>query len=196
MLMAGARWWGVLRRLVAEAGQGTCADGGRLLVGRLCAVGGAVCNCEARGAVQGGPAMVRSLGGRSKHRVAWAGQGSGRLGHAPAWPLATPAGCPAAVANLWDVTDRDIDRFSQALLSTWLGGDGGGTGAGGSRRGAAAAGSGGGAPTPGLVDVAAAVAGSRAACRLPHLIGAAPVCYGLPTSVALRADGGGNGGST
>ncbi|GFH16479.1 separase [Haematococcus lacustris] len=31
------------------------------------------------------------------------------------------AGCPAVVANLWDVTDRDIDRFSQTLLRQWLG---------------------------------------------------------------------------
>ena len=29
------------------------------------------------------------------------------------------AGCPALVANLWDVTDRDIDRFSQTVLETW-----------------------------------------------------------------------------
>jgi len=30
-------------------------------------------------------------------------------------------GCPAVVSNLWDVTDRDIDRFCEALLGTWLG---------------------------------------------------------------------------
>ena len=77
------------------------------------------------------------------------------------------------MGNLWDVTDKDIDRFSQALLGAWLeegarpqcGGDGGGA----SR------------------DVSAAVAAARAACRLPHLIGAAPVCYGIPTDVAAAA---------
>ncbi|KAK9808987.1 hypothetical protein WJX72_007397 [[Myrmecia] bisecta] len=37
------------------------------------------------------------------------------------------AGCPAAVANLWDVTDRDIDRFSSALLERWLPPDGAST---------------------------------------------------------------------
>merc|ERR1712226_847060 len=31
------------------------------------------------------------------------------------------AGCPATVANLWDVTDRDIDRFSRSLLEDWTG---------------------------------------------------------------------------
>ena len=29
------------------------------------------------------------------------------------------AGCPALVATLWDVTDKDIDRFSDQLLRTW-----------------------------------------------------------------------------
>lgn len=71
------------------------------------------------------------------------------------------AGCPAAVANLWDVTDRDIDRFAQDVLTRWLSGqEGGGR------------------------DVSAAVAAARGACKLPSLIGAAPVCYGVPTSVA------------
>ncbi|RCV23198.1 hypothetical protein SETIT_4G279700v2 [Setaria italica] len=29
-------------------------------------------------------------------------------------------GSPAVVANLWDVSDKDIDRFSKALLHSWL----------------------------------------------------------------------------
>ncbi len=29
------------------------------------------------------------------------------------------AGCPALVATLWDVTDKDVDRFSHALLKDW-----------------------------------------------------------------------------
>ena len=74
------------------------------------------------------------------------------------------AGCPAVVGNLWDVTDRDIDRFSKSVLEQWMAGGGEG-----SQR------------EP--VCMAAAVAGSRQVCRLPHLIGAAPVCYGLPTMV-------------
>lgn len=30
------------------------------------------------------------------------------------------AGSPAIIANLWDVTDKDIDRFSRAMLDAWL----------------------------------------------------------------------------
>ncbi|KAI3370171.1 hypothetical protein L3Q82_024954, partial [Scortum barcoo] len=30
------------------------------------------------------------------------------------------AGCPFVLGNLWDVTDRDIDRFTKALLESWL----------------------------------------------------------------------------
>uniref|UniRef100_A0A6I8NJY3 separase n=1 Tax=Ornithorhynchus anatinus TaxID=9258 RepID=A0A6I8NJY3_ORNAN len=69
------------------------------------------------------------------------------------------AGCPLFLGNLWDVTDRDIDRYTEALLQGWLG-----------------AGSG----APLLQHVAQA----RQAPRLKHLIGAAPVVYGLP--VRLR----------
>ena len=29
------------------------------------------------------------------------------------------AGCPAMVATLWDVTDKDIDRFSRTMLQKW-----------------------------------------------------------------------------
>ncbi|XP_020517182.1 separase isoform X2 [Amborella trichopoda] len=29
-------------------------------------------------------------------------------------------GCPVVIANLWEVTDKDIDRFSQSLLDSWL----------------------------------------------------------------------------
>jgi separase len=73
------------------------------------------------------------------------------------------------VANLWDVTDKDIDRFSQAALSAWISGGGGGS------SGTEGAGQG--------SDMSAAVAASRAACKLPHLVGAAPVCYGIPASL-------------
>ena len=39
-------------------------------------------------------------------------------------PYGTPinymhAGCPALLATLWDVTDKDIDRFSQTVLEKW-----------------------------------------------------------------------------
>uniref|UniRef100_A0A8C0RT85 separase n=1 Tax=Canis lupus familiaris TaxID=9615 RepID=A0A8C0RT85_CANLF len=69
------------------------------------------------------------------------------------------AGCPLFLGNLWDVTDRDIDRYTEALLQGWL------------RAGP-------GAPLLYYVNQA------RQAPRLKHLIGAAPVAYGLP--VCLR----------
>jgi separase len=62
------------------------------------------------------------------------------------------------VANLWDVTDKDIDRFLACLLSSWL-----------SDKGSSH-------PRT-LLDV---IPKARAACRLPYLIGAAPVVYGFP----------------
>ncbi|KAM9860344.1 separin [Aulostomus maculatus] len=65
------------------------------------------------------------------------------------------AGCPFVLGNLWDVTDRDIDRFTKALLESWLS-------------------NGSGAP---LLDY---MGPSRQATHLKHLIGAAPVVYGLP----------------
>ncbi|XP_075301770.1 separin isoform X2 [Opisthocomus hoazin] len=65
------------------------------------------------------------------------------------------AGCPFILGNLWDVTDRDIDRYAQALLQGWLRG---GSGA----------------------SLLAHVTQARQAPKLKYLIGAAPVVYGLP----------------
>ncbi|XP_062453073.1 separin [Rhea pennata] len=65
------------------------------------------------------------------------------------------AGCPLVLGNLWDVTDRDIDRYAEALLQGWL-----------------KAGSG--------APLLRYVAQARHAPKLKHLIGAAPVAYGLP----------------
>ncbi|KAJ5562375.1 hypothetical protein N7535_003172 [Penicillium sp. DV-2018c] len=87
-------------------------------------------------------------------------------------PYGTPmnylhAGAPALVATLWDVTDRDIDRFTTNAFCEW-----------------------------GLVEkemgrkekerreedvgLDVAVARSRGACVLKYLNGAAPVVYGVP----------------
>ncbi|XP_037535521.1 separin [Nematolebias whitei] len=65
------------------------------------------------------------------------------------------AGCPFILGSLWDVTDRDIDRFTKALLESWLS-------------------AGPGAP---LLDH---MGSSRQATHLKYLIGAAPIVYGLP----------------
>ncbi|CAM9476747.1 unnamed protein product, partial [Hapterophycus canaliculatus] len=75
-------------------------------------------------------------------------------------------GSPAVVANLWDVTDKDIDRFSVALFEEFLGGEG----EGGGKR----------APT-----LAHAVAESRSECKMPFVIGYAPVCYGIPVTATM-----------
>ena len=100
------------------------------------------------------------------------------------------------MANLWDVTDRDIDRFALALLQRWApdqeAAGGGSSGSslhpdGGQEPEGAADSPAGSSVNEALVRqtvcIARSVALSRAACRLPHLIGAAPVCYGVPTSV-------------
>ncbi|XP_054473293.1 separin [Anoplopoma fimbria] len=65
------------------------------------------------------------------------------------------AGCPLFLGNLWDVTDRDIDRFTKVLLESWL-----------------SAGSG-----ASLLDY---MGQSRQVTHMKHLVGAAPVVYGLP----------------
>ena len=78
--------------------------------------------------------------------------------HGDLAPSGTPlhymhARCPALVANLWDVTDGEIDRLTDNLLDRC-------TATGG--------------------DLLTAVAQARGACRLRYLTGAATVCYGVP----------------
>jgi len=72
------------------------------------------------------------------------------------------AGCPAILANLWDVTDKDIDRFTKDTLEKW--------GLLGARRKQG-------------VSLVEAVASARGKCVLGYLNGAAPVVYGIPTYV-------------
>jgi len=85
-------------------------------------------------------------------------QQHGRLGPSGMALAYLHARCPALVANLWDVTDGDIDRLCKALLAH--------LGRGGS--------------------VLGALAAARGACRLPFLTGAAPVCYGVPLAFRPR----------
>ncbi|ETI25937.1 hypothetical protein G647_02714 [Cladophialophora carrionii CBS 160.54] len=89
-------------------------------------------------------------------------------------------GSPALVGTLWDVTDRDIDRFALQLMENW---------------GLLSVGSGSGGPSlknptkskaeksqkRGPVSLDQAVADGREACMLKYLNGAAPVMYGVPT---------------
>ena len=72
---------------------------------------------------------------------------------------------PTLVANLWDVTDRDIDKLTQSVfdqlrlnkdaVKRWHPGQEG-------------------------VSVVTAVAKAREDCKLKYLTGAAPVVYGIP----------------
>ena len=80
-------------------------------------------------------------------------------------PYGTPmnylhAGSPALVATLWDVTDKDIDRFATSTFDTWgLFGKKG---------------------KSDDVGLDAAIAAARGSCVLKYLNGAAPVVYGVP----------------
>lgn len=123
------------------------------------------------------------------------------------------AGSPAIIANLWDVSDKDIDRFSKTLLNSWLQDnfqddnncskccqltqefesmsivpkENGRTRRQGTRW----------KKLQQLNDstkccscrqrrIASYLSEARQACRLPLLIGASPVCYGVPTIIRKK----------
>jgi separase len=83
------------------------------------------------------------------------------------------AGAPFLIGNLWDVTDKDIDKLCMAYMASILdlrglgggdsnsesNGDGGATGA----------------------RVAGALVQCRNVCRMANAVGSAPVLYGIPT---------------
>ncbi|KAJ1281207.1 hypothetical protein BS78_04G290200 [Paspalum vaginatum] len=122
------------------------------------------------------------------------------------------AGSPAIVANLWDVSDKDIDRFSKALLNSWLQENPpddnncskccqltqefesmniSSKKNGRARRGTRE-------KKPRQINestkccscrqrrIASYLSEARQACRLPFLIGASPVCYGVPTIIRKK----------
>jgi separase len=104
---------------------------------------------------------IRGLEGHAT--VLLMGCSSGRLhpsGEFDAWGTVNHyllAGCPSIVANLWDVTDKDIDRFTKEMINHWglFGG-------------------------PSHLSLTDSVAQSRGVCILEYLVGAAPVVYGIP----------------
>lgn len=119
------------------------------------------------------------------------GCSSGRLNEAGEFePYGTPmsylqAGCPAMLATLWDVTDKDIDRFSETVLQKWglfqreRPSDGSpvkktirSKGKSKIRRAPSRDG--------GNVSLDQAVAQGRGSCIFRYLNGAAPVVYGIP----------------
>ncbi|KAF8764158.1 Separin like protein [Argiope bruennichi] len=70
-------------------------------------------------------------------------------------------GCPFVIGNLWDVTDKDIDRFTNKLLELFV-------------------------PNycqnqNSITEIADAVRQARNACKMRYLVGAAPIMYGIPT---------------
>ncbi|GER26714.1 separase [Striga asiatica] len=96
------------------------------------------------------------------------------------------AGSPVIVANLWEVTDKDIDRFGKAMLNAWL-------------RERSALSSECTQCNPPVSNsklricnhrprIGSFMGQARDACHLGHLIGAAPVCYGVPTGIIKRKD--------
>ncbi len=95
-------------------------------------------------------------------------------------------GCPALVANLWDVTDKDIDKFCLGTLRTWglLQEDKTSATHNAVRAGARQRGQKKGGDFQGmeqeLISLDQAVANSRDLCKLRYLNGAAPVVYGIP----------------
>lgn len=87
------------------------------------------------------------------------------------------AGSPVIVANLWEVTDKDIDRFGKAMLNAWL-----------RERSTASSECARCMPTKCIhrPRIASFMAQARDACNLGFLIGASPVCYGVPTGIIKR----------
>eukprot|EP01063_Lacrimia_lanifica_P006256 TRINITY_DN13774_c0_g1_i1.p1 TRINITY_DN13774_c0_g1~~TRINITY_DN13774_c0_g1_i1.p1 ORF type:complete len:1519 (+),score=349.42 TRINITY_DN13774_c0_g1_i1:79-4635(+) len=70
------------------------------------------------------------------------------------------AGAPAVVANLWDVTDGEIDRFTSHVLEKWM-------------------------PDPSAIPLTDVLHSARKQVKLRYLIGACPVVYGLPINPRL-----------
>ncbi|BFI30035.1 separase [Marchantia polymorpha subsp. ruderalis] len=126
------------------------------------------------------------------------------------------AGCPSVIANLWDVTDGDIDRFSKCLLHKWMVLEPESAGEddinksfvdlGDCEQAMKEVSNVDDSLIEGSVDMlqptskvcpkadatetvrmSSAVGRSRNACRLPYLIGASPVCYGVPTGLRKQA---------
>ncbi|OXV08482.1 hypothetical protein Egran_03755 [Elaphomyces granulatus] len=116
-------------------------------------------------------------------------------------PYGTPmnymhAGAPAVVATLWDVTDKDIDRFAKTTFEKWgliypNNGDDPTVSVARTnesqsmeRRGAMKS------PSPDVelheaLALDEAVANSRDSCLLRYLNGAAPVVYGMPVFLSI-----------
>ncbi|ODA82575.1 hypothetical protein RJ55_01082 [Drechmeria coniospora] len=107
--------------------------------------------------------------------------------YGPVWNYMM-AGCPAVVGTLWDVTDRDIDRFAGRTFEEWglfardsfgeekkMKGKSKGVAKGTGRTKAKA--------SKGPASLAEAVTRARAACKFRYLNAAAVVLYGIPVYI-------------
>lgn len=134
-------------------------------------------------------------------------------------PQGTPlsylkAGSPVIVANLWEVTDKDIDRFGKAILEAWLRERSNALPSSAqcdivtkeleamkisskcankkitSKSLPATCESDSSSRGPSLPSrmIGSFLCEAREACTLRYLIGAAPVCYGVPTSIKKKKD--------
>ena len=96
---------------------------------------------------------------------------------------------PSLVANLWDVTDKDIDKLSESVFQNlrldeqhvrnWEASSGVMPNARDTKTKKKGLDSNDGPAFEGI-SIVAAVARSREACKLQYLTGAAPVVYGIP----------------
>ncbi|MCJ1403322.1 hypothetical protein MMC11_006545 [Xylographa trunciseda] len=109
------------------------------------------------------------------------------------------AGAQAVVGTLWDVTDKDIDRFSMSVLDNWglfehssesqdRNPSKAVKGKGRVRAGLAAMRDVENTPQTRMVSLDQAIAKGREACFLKYLNGAAPVMYGTPVFVSSGTD--------
>jgi separase len=90
-------------------------------------------------------------------------------------------GCSMVIGNLWDVTDKDLDRFCISTLNSMTNCGGG---SGGSRsRSSSSSSSSSSSNEEDSVNVLRKVTLARDQCKMKYLIGAAPVCYGVPIAV-------------
>ncbi|KAL6494538.1 hypothetical protein OROGR_031338 [Orobanche gracilis] len=95
------------------------------------------------------------------------------------------AGSPVIVANLWEVTDKDIDRFGKEMMNAWL------------RERSATSSECAQCNVPPTNNskskncshrprIGSFMGQARDACNLGFLVGASPVCYGVPTGITKR----------
>jgi separase len=79
-------------------------------------------------------------------------------------------GAPWVIGNLWDVTDKDLDRLSITCMERLFDGNGG---AGGDEDSSES-------------PVSSSLSLSRDVCKLKSAVGSAPVLYGIPIGIEQK----------